>query len=430
MQQKILLFRKGEGILLVFFILALSIASVSGAISNETAVSQAQIAVSEVRLDPEIFMQDDIGTVKVTISNSGTETIDIDRVELLSDKLRVVNYQTYDQVGLLGSKNSLQFTFMIDADEEDGTYFPIFYVDVTGAGSLRYPVPVRVDDTDIMVSVVDAPSSFYPGSKEEITLSIGNPRENEVTSVSITPKGEGIRATQSSIFIGTLQPDEHEDVTFEVSASKATDLVFDVSWRNGPNEHHTMLTLPVVMGERRVAAELVVNSVEVAQGTTYVTIKGDVTNAGLKDAKAVTVTTGPPAKAVDPNPVYVIGALEPDDFSSFEVTCTVQGASTVPLILEYRDDEGDSYQETVDISLRNAGSTASGSGTSGNGQSFPGGSSRGQGNNRQPGGFFSFGGGISSIPFVEIAVIIIGCVAVLVAWRKGYVKKIGDRFRK
>jgi len=204
MQQKTPLFRKGEGVLLVFFVMALSIASVSGAISNETSVSQAQIAVSEVRLDPEIFMQDDTGTVKVTISNSGTETIDIDRVELLSDKLRVVNYQTYDQVGLLGSRNSLQFTFMIDADVEDGTYFPIFYVDVTGAGSLRYPVPVRVDDTDIMVSVVDAPSTFYPGSKEQITLAVGNSRENEVTSVTVTPKGQGMRTTQSSIALVAL----------------------------------------------------------------------------------------------------------------------------------------------------------------------------------------------------------------------------------
>jgi hypothetical protein len=430
MQQKTLLFRKGEGILLVFFVLALSIASVSGAISNETSVSQAQIAVSEVRLDPEIFMQDDTGTVKVTISNSGTETIDIDRVELLSDKLRVVNYQTYDQVGLLGSRNSLQFTFMIDADVEDGTYFPIFYVDVTGAGSLRYPVPVRVDDTDIMVSVVDAPSTFYPGSKEQITLTVGNSRENEVTSVTVTPKGQGIRTTQSSIFVGTLQPDEKKDVTFEITAAKASDLVFDVSWRNGPNEHHTLLTLPVVMGERRVAAELVVNSVEVTQGGSSTTIKGDVTNAGLKDAKAVTVTTGAPAKAVDPNPVYVIGALEPDDFSSFEVTCIVQGSSTVPLIIEYRDDEGDSYQNTVDISLRNAAPAVPGSGTSGSGQTFTAGGSGGQGNNRRPGGFFSFGSGISQVPFLEISVIIIGCVAVLVAWRKGYAKRIGDRFRK
>jgi len=333
-------------------------------------------------------------------------------------------------VGLLGSRNSLQFTFMIDADVEDGTYFPIFYVDVTGAGSLRYPVPVRVDDTDIMVSVVDAPSTFYPGSKEEITLAIGNSRENEITSVTVTPKGQGIRTTQSSIFVGTLQPDEKKDVTFEITASSATDLVFDVSWRNGPNEHHTQLTLPVVMGERRVAAELVVNSVEVTEGASATTIKGDVTNAGLKDAKSVTVTTGAPAKAVDPNPVYVIGALEPDDFSSFEVTCIAQGGSSVPLIIEYRDDEGDSYQNTVDISLRNAAPAASGSGTSGSGQTFPAGGPGGQGNNRRPGGFFSFGSGISRVPFLEIGVIIIGFVAVLVAWRKGYVKRIGDRFRK
>jgi hypothetical protein len=108
----------------------------------------------------------------------------------------------------------------------------------------------------------------------------------------------------------------------------------------------------------------------------------------------------------------------------------VQGSSTVPLIIEYRDDEGDSFQNTVDISLRNAAPAVPGSGTSGSGQTFTAGGSGGQGNNRRPGGFFSFGSGISQVPFLEISVIIIGCVAVLVAWRKGYAKRIGERFRK
>jgi len=425
MQTRRQLPQPGIGIFLVSIITAATLCTlIAGASAAETGTAEAQIAISAIRIDPEIFMQDDTGTLKVTITNSGSQPVAIDRVELLSDSLRVLNYQTYDKVGVLGAGNSLEFTFMLDAGVEDGTYFPIFYVDFTNAGSMRYPVPIRVDDATVMVSVVKAPPSFSPGEKEEITLSVGNSRENDVTSVTIVPGGEGIQSTQSAIFVGTLQPDEEKKVTFEVNAEQQTELLFDVSWRNGPNVHHTTLALPVVMGDRKVAAELVVNSIEVTSGAAYTTIKGDVTNAGLKDAKSVTVTTTSPARPVDPNPVYVIGALEPDDFSSFEVTCTIQGNATIPLVIEYRDEDGNSFSETVNINPRNSAAVSQASAGTGGLQQPPG------GGNPRAGGFGTFGSGISKIPVMEISLIIIGCVAGIFAWKKGYLNRIRDRFRK
>jgi len=41
-----------------------------------------------------------------------------------------------------------------------------------------------------------------------------------------------------------------------------------------------------------------------------------------------------------------------------------------------------------------------------------------------------FGSGISKVPFIPIIVIIIACIGGLVAWRKGYLGKLRDRFRK
>lgn len=425
MQSRGQLTQPGIGIFIVSIIAAVTLCTViAGASAAETGTAEAQIAISEIRIDPEIFMQDDTGTLKVTITNSGSQSVSIDRVELLSDSLRVLNYQTYDKVGVLGAGNSLEFTFMLDARVEDGTYFPIFYVDFSNAGSMRYPIPIRVDDATVMVSIVKAPPSFSPGEKEEIILSLGNSRDNDVTSVTVVPGGEGIRSTQSAIFVGTLKPDEEKKVTIEITAEQPTELLFDVSWRNGPNVHYTTLALPVKMGDRKVAAELVVNSIEVTSGAGYTTIKGDVTNAGLKDAKSVTVTITSPARPVDPNPVYVIGALEPDDFSSFEVTCTVQGNSTIPLVIEYRDEDGNSFSETLDINLRNSAAVTEASVGTGGFQQAPG------GGNPRAGGFGTFGSGISKVPVMEISLIIIGCLAGIFAWRKGYLNRIRDRFRK
>ena len=220
----------------------------------------------------------------------------------------------------------------------------------------------QVDDTQIMVSVIESPETFSAGEEDQITLSVSNPRDNEVNSVTIVPLGEGITSSQSALFIGTLTPDQEKQVTFGITPERATDLVFDITYRNGPNQHHDTLTLPVKMGDRKVAAELVVNSIEVTSGGSGMTISGDITNAGLKDAKSVTVTVGEPAKPVDPDPVYVIGALEPDDFSSFEITCIAQGASQIPLVVSYRDEDGKTYQETFEVSAGSFIGNASGAG--------------------------------------------------------------------
>ena len=408
-------------VLLALFIMAPAMFTPVSA-AADTGTTSAQIAITDIRLDPEIFMQDDTGTLKVRITNNGADPVSINRVELLSDEITVINYQTYDKVGTLGAGNSLEFTFLLEADVQDGTYFPIFYIDFTSAGSMRYPIPIRVDDTGIVSSVVDAPSTFSTGAKDTVTLSVGNARDNPVSSVTIIPQGQGITTTQSALFIGTLQPDEEKQVTFEVTVSRTTEIFFDITYRNGPNEHRSTLTLPAPTGDRKVAAELVVNSIEVTQSGTTVTIRGDVTNAGLEDAKSVMVTVGSPAQPADPNPVYVIGALEPDDFSSFEVTCTAAGATSVPLLIEYRDEDGMVSKDTIQISLRNQVQLSS--------SEIPQNSGIPSGMDRRPGGFGMFGSGVSKVPVVQIIAIIGVCIAGIVIWRKGYIGRLKDRFRK
>jgi hypothetical protein len=401
---------------------------VSAAETTTETSAEAQVAITNVSLDPAIFMQDDQGTLTVRIANSGAYPVAMDRVELFSEELRVVNYQTYDKVGTLGAGNSLSFTFLLEADGKDGTCFPLFYIDFTNAGSMRYPVPVKVDDTPIMVSVVKAPDTFSAGEKDEITLSVSNPRDNEVNSVTIIPGGQEITSSQSALFIGTLKPDEEKQVTFGITPEQSTDLIFDTSYRNGPNLHHQTLTLPVKIGDRKVAAELVVNGIEVTGGGSSMTISGDVTNAGLKDAKSVTVTVGEPARPVDPDPVYVIGALEPDDFSSFEISCSVQGASEVPLVISYRDEDGKTFQETFQVSVRSAGnSTSSGSSQA---QQAPSSINGPPGSGGMGGGLMGFGSGISNVPIIPIILVVIACIAGIVAWRTGYLDRLRERFRK
>jgi hypothetical protein len=397
----------------------------TGAVTAATTAEKAAsyVGVTSVSLEPEVFMQDDTGTIVVEVKNSGSDPVSIARAEILSSEIEVLNYQTYDSVGTIGPGNTMKFTFHVRAGVKDGVYFPMFYLDFTDAGSLRYPIALEVDSTPVSVSVVDAPGSFSPGTKNKVTLSVNNPRKDSVSSVTVTPGGEGIRTTQGSIFIGTLAPDEAKSVTFEVWAEGETDLSFDVSYRNGLNTHHSVLKIPVTIGGRETAAELVVNNVEVTRSGPLVTISGDVTNAGLEDAKAIKVTVGSPAEPTDPNPVYVIGSLEPDDFSSFEVTCTMRGEDPVPLVIQYRDSEGTLFEKTSTVSIR---TSTAGVPESGN----PTGNTQVSTGQRRPGGFFGFGNGIGKIPVTEIVIVVVAAVLVLVAWRKGYLARAAELITK
>ncbi|MDV2482665.1 hypothetical protein F8E02_11790 [Methanoculleus sp. Wushi-C6] len=413
---------------LCILILLLSATVGAASAAETTTTAEAQIAITGITVNPGTLMRGDTGTVTVEIKNTGSSGVAISRAALYSDGIAVVNDKTYNSVGTIGPGNTMSFTFTVKASTQDGIYYPVFYLDLRDSGSIRYSVPVTVESTGIRVSVVSAPETYPANSKDTIVLSVGNPRESSVNGVTITPSGEGVKSTRTAVFLGALAPDEEKTASFEVTASQSTELTFDISYRNGINEHHTTLAVPVEIGERAVEPDMVVNNIGVSQSGGAITLTGDVTNAGLKDAYSVKVTVDGPATPTDPYPVYVVGGLEPDDFASFEVTCTAQGTSSIPLVVQYRDADGKTFTETVTVSLASAGQAPEAAG--GQGQTRISGTGGPQNARGGMGMFGSFGGGFSQIPLLEIFLVIVGGVAVVVAWRKGYLGQIRNRMRK
>jgi len=420
------------GIAIVIWTMAVILVPAARAATTSEATPESLIDVTGITLSPEVFMRGDTGTVTVEIENTGESAVSIGRAKLFAPSgITVTNYKIYDTVGTLGPGHSMSFTYSVRVNAPDGIYYPEFYLDFVTGGSLRQSFPLKVDCTDIQVSVLDAPDRYATDSKNTISLSLGNPRVTSVSGVMVTLAGDHLKTTQNSAFLGTLQPDAEKNATFEITPSEDTQVIFNVSYRNGMNAHFTTLSLPVTVGGKSMAADLVVNNIEVTQTSSAIKVTGDVTNAGLEDAYSIQVTVGSPAKPVDPYPVDVIGALEPDDFSSFEVTFQAQGTSSVPLIVEYRDDEGTILEKTTTISLvggAGLGGNSSATRTSGSNPGFQGGPPGSTGSRNRMGPFGSFGSGFSQIPFLQIALIGLVAVVALVAWRKGYLGKIRNRF--
>ncbi len=418
-------------IFLIFFLFtACTCTAIASAASSVDDTASSQVAVTGITLDPEILMQGDTGMITVEVQNFGSSSVPLYRATLITDNnLRLQNQGTYDSLGSLGTGTTMKFTFTVNASSWDGIYYPRFQLDYSDPSSdgLRYSIPVRVESAGIEVSVLDAPDSFSDGKKGSITLLIGNPRENTVHGITVTPQGDGITSTQRSIFVGDLKPGESRNVTFDITPSKETELGFTVNYKNGINTHSATVSLPVTFGEDKMGADMVISGIEVVPSGTGYSMSGDVSNVGLSDAKSVIVMVDSPAVPIDPDRVSVIGSLEPDDFSSFDLTFKAQGVSSIPVIVQYKDVDGNLYEEKTQVTLNSVSASGNpGSGTFQSGQAIQ----NGQAPGGARGGMFSFGRGVNSIPWLEIVLAIIVAVGVVVAWRKGVFRKIKGRIRK
>ena len=401
------------------YLILLMLVAVSGSVVSAQTMSDtafAQVVVSRVTIDPSVMMDGDTGSITITVMNTGTEAVDINRATLYPDGVVLLNEGAYESLVTLGPGNSRDFTFQVRATGAGGLYQPRFYLDFRGSGSMSSYVPLKIDNAGLQVSVIDAPDFFSTGRKDQITLLIGNPRDNNLTGIVVAPSGQSVRTVQSNYFVGDLGAGKSTQLVFDVTPSQATTLTFHTSYRNGINAHATDLEVPIQIDDSRRSADLIINNVKLTSSGGGYELDGDITNGGLDDAKSILVTVQDPARPVDPYPSYVVGGLAVDDFSSFSVTFTAPALTSVPVLVQWKDSDGNSYQNIINVNLRTAGT-----GTSTGSTSSQASAARGGGG---PFGFFGGGRPGAGLPYTEIIIVIIVAVLGVVAWRKGVFSKI------
>jgi len=339
-------------ILLICVILVFTAsAATTTSVTTDPQTAAGQISVTKVTLDPEVFYEGDKGTIALEVTNNGGDSVAIHRATFYDNNIEVVG-NPYEASTSIGGGNKQTFTYTVVADAPEGIYYPVFSISFRDAGSLRYPVKVQVENAPLSVSLLEKPDTFSAGKKEQVKLLIGNPRDDSVNGLTVTVQGGGFDVVPSSYFVGTLDSDRSVIVPFTITPSGPGDLVFNVNYKNGINPHETTLTVPVTLLDSKKQARPVVSNIQEKSdpdGTIHIT--GDVTNAGLEPAKAVIITSSSPAVPVDPYKSYVVGGLEPDDFSSFEVTFTAENVTTVPILVTYRDSDGNLYTEISNVDI-------------------------------------------------------------------------------
>ena len=337
---------------------------VNGYATDESIIAADKVYVSSATYDPAVFFPGDKGTLSIEITNGNTATgIVVNHAEISSDAIKSTS-RPYDSSTSIGPAQKQSFIFSVTADGINGIYYPAFSLSFRDADSLFYRAKVKIDDTPLILTILDKPDTFSQGKKKTIYAQVVNPRENPVKNVILDVSGTGITATQSKFFVGEINSGAKIPVNFSVAADQPTTLNLILNYDNGDNPHTVKMDLPITFGVDKKQANPVISNVQAKSDAGTYHITGDVNNAGLETANTVMVTALSPAVPQDPYKTYVVGALKPDDFGSFEVTFTATDVETIPLRLSYKDADGNVYNSVQDVKISSslAGAAAANTG--------------------------------------------------------------------
>ncbi len=389
------------GAILASLLVGAGAAEEAQTLSPQTIVTQPCYVIQEFSVYPTSLMPGDSGTVTAVLKNTGTSAMPIREISIKeSDGVKSTTIPYVNSIGAVGPGDTITLTTSITALEKTGTFYPVFYVDFNYDyytniiyTYLKHPFAITVDDKSVAISVTKRPDVFDPATTSSLGLTLGNLRTNTIEAVQVSVSGVGVSSDQGNVFVGEITPGSSKPANITVSTTDETkEIIVNVNYRNGANWHSETLSIPVAGGDSRTGADIVINNIEVKSGASYMTIQGDVNNAGLTTAKGLVVSTEG-VTATQPYSSYVVGSLDADGLSEFEVTFVPPGTDHVTVVFNYKDDNGNIYTHKENIQITSAVS----SGTQGGSSS----------------------GSSTAATVVVIVIIIIVAGAVFVAWKKG-----------
>jgi len=355
------------------------------------AVSAADgpaVMVTDYKVEPEVLMPGDTGTITVTIQNmdtqssesetttttttsstSSTTTTSTVNAEIesirLSSRSRDIEWlregfqrSEYYNIGALGPGESITIAIPIKAAAytSEGTYFPEVCVEVDNGGNVRFPVPVKVESSSVEILEKDVPSEISLNESKEIAMVVANNRPNSVSGVNVHVKAEheALEFTPERIFIGNLAPYEQREVNFSVTPLSVgnKDIQFVVEYKNGINSHRNALKSTVFVRSNADVRLILVDAPKSVLKGEVAKIDFDVANGMPKDVKAVSVvpvSNGDGRVRILPSE-YFIGDMEVGDVfsASFDVDTSElsAGDNRIAFKLAFRDINTDRIYET------------------------------------------------------------------------------------
>jgi len=226
------------------------------------------------------------------------------------------------------------------------------YIEVDNGKNVRFPVPVKVDSSEVEIFEKDIPSEISLSESKQIAIVVANNRPNSVNGVNVEVKSKsgGLEFTPDGIYIGNLEAYEQRALNFTLTPlfEGDNDIYFEADYKNGDNEHHSAFTSSVLVKSTADVRLILVNAPEFVFKGDVTRIDFDVANGMAKDIKAVSVMPAIEGLRILPSE-YFIGDMEVGDVfsASFDVYTTDLsiGDTTIPFTVVFKDVDTDKQYE-------------------------------------------------------------------------------------
>ncbi len=341
------------------------------------AAEVSSVIIDSYVVTPSVLMPGEKGTVTVTImsASSGTQTSTVaypdsgftsssettnpiipyvDSVILTEKDMKVLGGNGQFE-GYVGPNQIIPLTFLIEAPEESGLYFPEVWIRVRGGQSLKYPVPVNVNtQLSVMRSpsltlAKDFPPMVKPGTMVDGSFMVENLGQVRADNIRLRILSEGLGitpVTTSGYLIDYLDPGASRrlDARLVIDKNAAGGLIevpVVVTYRlldGSTAEQNESLGLDV-RGEAELGiAALETSPIRVRQGSPFdLTIR--IENTGTGDAKSVSATVDLPFTGTRE---AFIGKIKPgnDAPAVFSLDAQGPGTHTYQAVITFTDDWG------------------------------------------------------------------------------------------
>lgn len=337
------------------------------------------IMIYDYTLSPEVFMPGDNGILTLTIKNgettstvtktttSGTSTtVSTDTVGATIENVwieatnsggnQIYATLSHGHIGELAPGASFDISFELVTNDgiSEGVYFPTVHVDVEESRyeDVSFPIPLRISNESVYLIEDEVPSKLSMSGSTDITLTAINRRETSVDGVIVTPRElDDVEYTPKSFFIGELESDASQDITFSVKPTGigTKNLSFVISYKNGENVHDETLTLSLEVIETLDVAPVFTSILSSINKGNSARINLEVYNAKTDSISGVIVTPITGATIIPSQ--YFIGTMDPDDVFSASFNLYTNnldyGNHSIKFKVSFK--QGNDYYETPTI---------------------------------------------------------------------------------
>jgi len=358
----------------VIAVLAVISLCLIGVTSAAGPVVHPQYSIESLTISPGVLQPGEQGTVTVVLKNEGTTTLNLSKAQIRDSTGGTYSSETtLTSFGSIAAGSKTTLKFPITAKQNQGTFYPELYIEFSSeadTGSyytyLKYPFELVIDSNVLYTSINQRPAVFVPNKPAVLGVTVANLRDETVHGVQISVSGDGVTSTEGTVYVGDLDNEKNRSANASltvITSEESSGINLDITYRTGNNWHKDTILVPIAGSAINKDADIVITNIVATKNGDTVTVTGDVSNAGLSPAKSMVVTTRG-VQTVQPYPSYVIGELDEDSLSEFEVSFIPnKGDESVTLAFNYKDTNGNARTYNEIVSIEDTASSSGGSGS-------------------------------------------------------------------